>query len=89
MTDDGDEGEVDVSSEEHFLNTELWQAVVREIEALPIPLRQSLQLRMADVPYPEIAARTGISQENARKRVQQARVALRVRLHDHWGLLPP
>lgn len=48
------------------------------IAALPVRLRASVELRLVEeTPYPDIARRLHISEQNARKRVQDGRKLLR------------
>lgn len=57
---------------------ELGEALARAIDALPQRLRETFELRFLEaLPYEEISERLAISQDNARKRVQQARAFLR------------
>lgn len=68
------------TSEQVYLRRELLQQLRYAVDALPKSLREALLLRADDVSYADIAARSDITQENARKRVQQARTQLRVEL---------
>ena len=62
------------SPEESFLNSELLTQIGMAFEILPPRLRVIAELRFVeDASYDSIAARLGISQLNARKRVQEAR----------------
>ncbi|MEZ4453150.1 MAG: RNA polymerase sigma factor [Nannocystaceae bacterium] len=63
---------------------ELASALERAVTALPPRLRVAFELRFHDqLSYPELSRVLSITQENARKRVQQARHLLREGLGDH------
>jgi RNA polymerase sigma factor (sigma-70 family) len=63
---------------------ELGRALDRALITLPPRLRDVFDLRFREeLTYPEIAQRLQITQENARKRVQQAREQLRRQLLEH------
>lgn len=65
---------------------ELGSAIDRAIAALPSRLRTTFELRFLEVlPYAEISERLEISQDNARKRIQQARSLLRRDLREYGG----
>jgi RNA polymerase sigma-70 factor (ECF subfamily) len=69
------------SPEEALLNGELARKMDAAITSLPTKLRAPLTMRLVNgESYPEIAERLELSNENARKRVQQARALLRERL---------
>ncbi|SLN57681.1 RNA polymerase sigma factor [Oceanibacterium hippocampi] len=69
------------SPEEELWNTQLARELDSAIRELPNPLRSAFTLRLVQgEDYPEIAAQLRISNENVRKRVQQARALLRQRL---------
>jgi len=58
-------------------------AVRRAVASLPANQRQAFVLRIVDdLPYPEVAAQLGITEGNARARVQRARATLRRALSD-------
>ena len=65
------------SPEEEFLDSELVTHIDRAFKALPIRLRKTAELRFIEnASYCVIAGQLGISQVNARKRVQEARQSL-------------
>lgn len=58
-------------------------AVRRALDALPASQRRAFVLRVVeDLPYPTVAQELGITEDNARARVQRARAALRQVLTD-------
>ncbi|WP_169569631.1 RNA polymerase sigma factor [Sneathiella limimaris] len=64
--------------EGHLLNQELGRILRSKIEQLPEKLKGPLIMRLVqEETYDEIARRLDISNDNARKRVQQARAILR------------
>lgn len=63
--------------EEEVLQAEGYRNIAAAIQALPRRLREVAELRfLEDLDYGVIAARLQITQESARKRVQQARALL-------------
>jgi RNA polymerase sigma-70 factor (ECF subfamily) len=67
-----------------LLCDELGAALAAAVGSLPPRLQTTFRMRILDeLPYDEISRRLAISQENARKRVQQARELLRERLGDY------
>lgn len=67
-----------------LLSSELGTALAAAVAALPPRLQSTFRMRcIDDLPYDEIARRLAISQDNARKRVQQARCLLRERLVEY------
>lgn len=65
---------------------ELARALERAVVALPPRLRVAFELRLQEgLSYAEMSEALAITQENARKRVQQARVQLRLELGEHAG----
>lgn len=73
----------DLTPEGSLINAELGDVLVRAIIDLPERLRTPLVLRLVQgEEYTDIARVLGISNDNARKRVQQARSILRLKL-DH------
>lgn len=65
------------SPEEHCVSAETLSAIGEAIDSLPRGLRDAAMLRFVhEEGYPEIAARIGITEANARKRVQLARAVL-------------
>jgi len=70
-----------VSPEADYWASEVMRMLDKAVGELPSHLAEVARMRFfADVPYSVIAERLGISNENVRKRVQQARSALRARL---------
>jgi len=70
------------SPEDTLLNQELLQQIQHAFDALPPRLRPAAELRFVeDADYETISRRLGISQVNARKRVQEARKRLIAALH--------
>lgn len=65
------------------LNKELGAFLLAEVERLPPRLRGAMFTYMDSGEYVEVVERFGITDVNARKRVQQAREILRVRLADY------
>jgi len=82
--DDGADGDVDASAfhcpltpEDEALRREAVHRIAEAIRALPQRLRVVAELRfLEDVDYDAIARRLNITQQSARKRVQQARAIL-------------
>ncbi len=69
---------VDLSPEGELLNSELGALISGAINKLPPKLKAPLVMRLVEgEEYADIAERLGISNDNARKRVQQARAILR------------
>jgi len=65
------------SPEQTLLSSELAQQIQTAFDTLPLRLRDAAQLRfIEDASYELIASHLGISQVNARKRVQEARLRL-------------
>ncbi len=65
------------SPEEHYASTQTLSVIGEAIESLPGGLRDAALLRFVhEEGYPEIATRLSITEANARKRVQLARVLL-------------
>ncbi len=57
--------------------SDLRTVVADALQGLPVPQQEALRLRVVDeLPYPEIAARLGVSQPTARARVSRALRAL-------------
>jgi RNA polymerase sigma factor (sigma-70 family) len=72
------------SPQQSYLDRELDAQVHQAIQALPPRLRETAVMRFCrQFSYPEISFELRISEENVRKRVQQARAALRQRLADY------
>ncbi len=72
---------VDVTPEAELLNSELGNTLVRAIRDLPDKLQEPLIMRLVKgEEYDFIAMSLDISNDNARKRVQQARAILRKKL---------
>jgi RNA polymerase sigma factor (sigma-70 family) len=69
--------------EQHYLDAELREYLHGRILELPSKLRDTLQLRMQQRSYPEIASHLGINEPAVRKRVQLAREALHRDLQDY------
>jgi RNA polymerase sigma-70 factor (ECF subfamily) len=65
------------------LNKELSAFLLAEVERLPLRLRDAMLVYMGSGEYGEVVARFGITDVNARKRIQQARAILRERLADY------
>lgn len=62
-------------------------AVQQALDSLPATQQRAFVLRVVDdLPYPEVAEQLGISEDNARARVQRARAALRHVLVDSKAL---
>ena len=75
--------------EHEIFRREVGIAIERAIATLPSRLRETFELRVLEkLAYSEISVRLGISQTNARKRVQQARALLRAELDEigYWRL---
>lgn len=69
------------SPEDDYLAGEVRVVVSRALDELPAILRDAADLRFVqEVSYEVIAGTLGITMENARKRVQQARALLRERI---------
>lgn len=65
------------SPEEHYASTQTLAAIGEAIDSLPRGLHDAAMLRFVhEQGYPEIAASLGITEANARKRVQLARALL-------------
>lgn len=65
------------SPEEHYASAQILATIGAAIDALPCGLHAAAMLRFVyEEGYPEIAARLGITEANARKRVQLARALL-------------
>lgn len=74
-----------VSPEESLLTAELLAHIDRALAGLPPLLRKVAELRFIDeVSYESIAATLGITQANARKRVQKARKELATTLSTYF-----
>jgi len=72
---------VDLSPEGELLNSELGRFIYEAIETLPVKLKVPLVMRLVEgEEYAVIAEKLCISNDNARKRVQQARAILRRQL---------
>jgi len=72
---------VEPSPERAAISAEICSEIRDAIAGLPPALREAAELRfLQDQPYETVAARAGISEANARKRVQQARELLSERL---------
>ncbi|MBE7637835.1 sigma-70 family RNA polymerase sigma factor [Sneathiella sp. P13V-1] len=72
---------VELSPEGELMNTELGKAILLAIDKLPANLQAPLVMRLIEGDdYKVIAERLNISNDNARKRVQQARSILRRQL---------
>jgi len=75
------------SPEEILLRRETRDSLLRTINRLPKRLREPFLLRVVqEMPYPAVAAHLSISPQNARKRIQQARVLLQQKLRDIGGI---
>ena len=71
-----------------YLAGELEDRLRQWVEELPPRLRSATALHVVqEVPYREVAPALGISEANARKRVQEARAILRGRLREYLGPL--
>jgi len=69
---------IDMTPEAELLNSELGQTLEKAVGELPVKLRDPLVMRLVHGDdYEHIASVMGISNDNARKRVQQARSILR------------
>lgn len=67
--------------EQVLLSRELASALTGAVESLPERLHAAFRLRVIDeMSYEEVSRRLAITQDNARKRIQQARQMLRERL---------
>jgi RNA polymerase sigma factor (sigma-70 family) len=74
---------VELTPEAELLNTELGKMIYAAIQKLQTKLKEPLIMRLVQgEEYSTIAERLGISNDNARKRVQQARAILRRELED-------
>ncbi len=72
---------IELSPEGELMNTELGKAILLAIDKLPSNLQAPLIMRLIEGDdYKVIAEKLGISNDNARKRVQQARSILRRQL---------
>jgi len=72
---------LELTPEAELINSELGKSIYSAIEDLPEKLREPLIMRLVrGDDYNEIAQALGITNDNARKRVQQARAILRRRL---------
>lgn len=72
------------SPDRALLHAELGVVIDVAIAALPERLQSTFRMRVLDdMPYDEISRRLAISQDNARKRVQQARELLREHLAEY------
>jgi RNA polymerase sigma factor (sigma-70 family) len=65
------------------LGRELTGVLLTAIDGLPVRLRSALHTYMGSGSYSDLVERFGITNENARKRIQQARAILRKRLLDY------
>jgi len=75
---------IDLTPEGELLNSELGKSLTVAINALPIKLREPLIMRLVvGDEYSQISEALNISNDNARKRVQQARAILRQQLAPH------
>lgn len=69
------------SPEELLLIHEIYTHVLYTVDALPERLREPFTLRFfEEMPYPDIAERLTLTQENVRKRIQIARAIIQERL---------
>lgn len=74
------------SPDEALLSRELGEAVAEAVAELPGRLHAAFCLRvLEELPYEEVSRQLAISQDNARKRIQQARQLLRARLDAYAG----
>jgi RNA polymerase sigma factor (sigma-70 family) len=74
---------IDMTPEAELLNSELGKTLEKAVGELPVKLRDPLVMRLVHGDdYEHIACVMGISNDNARKRVQQARSILRRELAD-------
>ncbi len=72
---------VELTPEAELLNTELGRSLIAAINDLPEKMQQPLVMRLVKGDsYDDIGEALGITNDNARKRVQQARAALRRKL---------
>ncbi|MEP3246638.1 MAG: RNA polymerase sigma factor [Sneathiella sp.] len=72
---------VELTPEAELLNTELGRSLIVAINDLPEKMQQPLVMRLVKgESYDDIGEALGITNDNARKRVQQARAALRRKL---------
>ena len=75
---------IDLTPEGELLNSELRRSLTNAIESLPVKLREPLIMRLVKGDeYSQISEALNISNDNARKRVQQARAILRQQLAIH------
>ena len=79
----GRTGAAPADPERLALGKELSTFLLGAIEQLPSRLREPMQTYMTSGSYREVVERFGITEANARKRVQQARAILRKRLGDY------
>jgi RNA polymerase sigma factor (sigma-70 family) len=77
VRDDMSPASGDADPEQRLLAAEQLAVLRRAVEALPRRLREPLQLRLQERPDREIAAALGLSGTTVRKRLQEARDALR------------
>lgn len=71
------------------LGRELTGVLLSAVDQLPPRLRDAMQIYMRSGDYREVVERFGITGENARKRIQQARAILRKKLLDYRSGRPP
>lgn len=83
-----DEVNVEMTTPDHLapfeqaIAIEIEEVLSQSLQQLPPLLRQAFILHcLQNLPYNEVAQRLKITPANARKRVEQARVKLKVRLH--------
>ncbi|MBL4908383.1 MAG: sigma-70 family RNA polymerase sigma factor [Sneathiella sp.] len=81
VIDASESEKIEVTPEAELLNSELGSTLVRAINDLPKKLQEPLVMRLVKgEEYDFIAMSLNISNDNARKRVQQARAILRKKL---------
>ena len=89
-SDDADRGETLAAADSplrNALTSELGKQIARAIDDLPPALRDAARLRFVDEEsYPDMARKLSITEDNARKRVQQSRAMLRNRLKRELNL---
>lgn len=72
--------------ENHFLEEEDREVLLRALESLPEQMRQCMQLRLGDLKYREIAEIQGISIETVKSHLHQGRRRLAELLSDHFAV---
>ena len=72
--------------EDHVLEEEDREVLLRALESLPEQMRQCMQLRLGDLKYREIAEIQGISIETVKSHLHQGRRRLAELLSDHFAV---